>query len=151
MGLVQWQRPSISFTFLFLPKIRIAIRIANCYHITVASVIAPALLPIDNGLGQNPLRIVFAREALADAALGQAVLFLASVHMDKLERKNNNIETIRNRGEAIRLVNQKLNSPQHGLADTTIGAVGALAATEVSTVRRARTRRYTCWNLTDVH
>lgn len=113
---------------------------ANCYDITVASVIAPALLPIDNGLGQNPLRTVFTREALADAALGQAVLFLASVHMDQLQRKSNNIETIRNRGEAIRLVNQRLSSPQHGLADSTIGAVVALAATEVSTVRRARKR-----------
>lgn len=118
------------------PRSKLSDHTANSYPITVASVLAPGFLPIDNGLGDNPLRTILLRHALTDPAFSQALISLASAHMDRVQGKSNNIETFRYTGEAIRLVNENLNSPQHAVADSTIAAVGILGVIEVSTVWR---------------
>ncbi|KAI4126627.1 MAG: hypothetical protein LQ347_004909 [Umbilicaria vellea] len=125
----------VSDSFGTSPSSRHSQRQRLIHHFT--TVLAPALLPIAIGLAENPLRTTYTREALADPAFGEALLFLASAHMDSLQGKSYNIETFRHRGEAIRLVNRSLDSTQQAVADSTIGAVGTMVFFEVSTVRRA--------------
>ncbi|KAF2476893.1 uncharacterized protein BDR25DRAFT_339005 [Lindgomyces ingoldianus] len=72
---------------------------------------------------------VFAREALADPLLLSATLFHAGLHTDAISGSLWSPNTLYYRGEALRSLNQRLQCPRTAICDSTLAAVGYLAAT----------------------
>lgn len=98
----------------------------------VVDVFAPALLSVSTDQGANPLKMVFAREAIAHQALFHATLFFAAAHFDILHGQSSSSDTLMHRGKAIHLINMNLSSSADRLSDSTIGAVTLMAIYEVS-------------------
>ncbi|KFZ09186.1 hypothetical protein V501_05677 [Pseudogymnoascus sp. VKM F-4519 (FW-2642)] len=94
-------------------------------------VFAPALLSVSTDQGANPLKMVFAREAIADQALFHATLFFAAAHFDILHGQSSSSDTLMHRGKAIHLINMNLSSSADRLSDSTIGAVTLMAIYEI--------------------
>jgi hypothetical protein len=69
---------------------------------------------------------------MTDPALFEALLFHASVHLDTRENRPWSLTTLFHRGEAIRLVNERLNSSDDPINDVTIAAIAWTASTGVS-------------------
>ena len=74
---------------------------------------------------------MFATEALTDPALYQGVLYVAAAHTDGLYGHGISPNTLRYRGEAIRLVNLKLHKAAEVVSDFTIATVAMLVVNEV--------------------
>lgn len=98
----------------------------------VLSALIPAVLPMDPTRGTNPLKTILVNYALIEPVLFHAVLFAAAVHEDTLLNRKTNLETLRQRGEMIRLINEALNSPNSATSDATVAAVVLTSANEAS-------------------
>ena len=61
----------------------------------------------------------------------EAALFHSSVHLDGLHDRPWTPVTLHHRGEAIRLVNEFLQSPDRGVSDASIAAVDFIASSGV--------------------
>ncbi|MCJ1314004.1 hypothetical protein MMC25_007684 [Agyrium rufum] len=95
-----------------------------------ASVLAPALLPLDHGRGDNPLNL-FALRAMQEPALLNAILLKVSTHHDSLRGLlAPSFETMRLQCETIRLVQSQLTTGDPNLPDSTIAAVAVMALNE---------------------
>lgn len=70
-----------------------------------------------------------------DPACMQAVLFVSAVHRELLSGSKSlaPLESYLYKGEAIRLINERLGDPDSRLQEGTIAAIACLAAYEVST------------------
>jgi hypothetical protein len=80
----------------------------------------------------NPVTTQWARRAMNDSALFHGILFHASVHIDKFQGKPWRSTTLLHRGEAIRLVSERLNDSDGTVSDETIAAVGWVGSEGVS-------------------
>jgi hypothetical protein len=80
----------------------------------------------------NPVTTQWARRAMDDLALLHGILFHASVHIDRFQAGSWSSITFLHRGEAIRLVSERLNDPDGTVSDETIAAVGWVGAEGVS-------------------
>jgi hypothetical protein len=69
---------------------------------------------------------------LVDVGLLTAILFHASVHTDTVRRRSWNESTLYYRGEAIRIINERLKDPEAAISDSSIAMVAFLAASGVS-------------------
>lgn len=89
-------------------------------------------LPIDAGDGSNnPLTKVWVPNAIADPLLFLTTLNVAAIHLDLLQGRYSSPATIARKGEAIHLINARLQRPSQALTNETIGSVVMLAAMEV--------------------
>jgi hypothetical protein len=82
-------------------------------------------------LAQNPIYAIWGRNALTDPVLLAAILFHSAVHLDLRNRRLYSTVTLHQKGEFIRLLNERLKASKDATSDSTIGAVGFVAATGV--------------------
>lgn len=102
----------------------------------VVSDIAPILQPIPS---KSPSRLstLWGRHALEDPVLLEALYYHSSVHLDERQGKtSSSASTIYHKGESIRLLNERLANSELAVDDATIGAVGLLGASGVSSTKR---------------
>ena len=97
----------------------------------VTTVVARSLFPLVLRRGQHPLLDIWMPHAVTDPALFLATLNFAAVHLDVMHGRRSNPRTLVQKGEAMHLINLRLNSAET-VSDTTIGAVLMLAVVEVS-------------------
>lgn len=73
-------------------------------------------------------------KALSDPACYHATMFISAAHRIRVFGLERNIpaEFYHHKGEAIRLINERLDDPERRLADGTFAAIACLAAFEVS-------------------
>ena len=88
-------------------------------------------LPVDHGIGENPLTKIWLPYALQDYTLFLTTLTFAVAHLEILSGNYKSPKTLLNKGQAIKAVNAKLRDSEHALSNETIGAVAMLAAMEV--------------------
>lgn len=69
--------------------------------------------------------------AVADPLLFLATLNFSAVHLDFMRGQCGSRTTLIHKGETIRLINARLQSPTEALTNITIGAITLLAAVEV--------------------
>jgi hypothetical protein len=69
---------------------------------------------------------------MTGSALFRGILFHASVHIDGLQNIPWSSTTLLHKGEAIRLVSERLNDSDNPVSDETIGAVAWIASEGVS-------------------
>ena len=91
------------------------------------------ILPLAPNLSQNPISTIWARNALADPVLLSALLFHSAAHLDVVRGGPLSAATLHHLGECIRQLNTQLQRPEEATSDSTIAAVGLVAATGVST------------------
>lgn len=103
----------------------------NAFLFLVVSVIAINSLPVDHGIGENPLTKIWLPYALQDSTLFLTTLTFAVAHLEILSGNYESLKTLVNKGKAIKAVNAKLHDREHALSNETIGAVAMLAALEV--------------------
>lgn len=90
------------------------------------------ILPLLNPLGtkdSNPLTAEWAQHGLIDPVLFESILFHSSVHLDLVHQRPWSANTIYHRGEALRLLNDRLQSAEALTDDSIIAAVELLAST----------------------
>jgi Fungal specific transcription factor domain len=75
-------------------------------------------------------------KALNDEACYHGTLFVSAAHRSLLAGTGDNLPEgcYRHKGEAIRIINQRLSDPHQRVEDGTIAAIACLAAYEVSTL-----------------
>ena len=84
--------------------------------------------------GENPLTKIWLPQALQEPALFLATLSFAAVHIEALSGFSGSptsLQTLRQKGEAIKCIDAKLRDSSEALSNGTIGAVSMLAAAEV--------------------
>ncbi|OAL49302.1 hypothetical protein IQ07DRAFT_645272 [Pyrenochaeta sp. DS3sAY3a] len=92
------------------------------------SEIAPKLQPAVSKMNNNIINSIFARTALADPGLLATILFHAGVHSDSLYGRPWSQSTLHYRGETIRILNDRLQSSEEAISDSSVAMVGFLAA-----------------------
>lgn len=98
---------------------------------TVITVIAHNCFPVEPGRGQHPLTNIWMPYAVADPLLFLATTNYAAAHLDIMYGRQNNLRTLAQKAETIRLINLRLQDSAETLSNSTIGAVAMLAAAEV--------------------
>ena len=93
---------------------------------------APAFLPIDRGLDQNPVNRLWVSHALASPALSNAILLFAAVRLDFLYGRAPSVDTLYYQGKTICLLNEALGSQDVAVSDPVIAAVALLVANAAS-------------------
>lgn len=88
-------------------------------------------LPVDHGIGENPLTKIWLPYALQDSTLFLATLTFAVAHLEILSGNYKSPTTLLNKGKVIKAVNAKLRDRENALSNEAIGAVAMLAAMEV--------------------
>ena len=87
-------------------------------------------LPLGKDAAQNPLVNIWLPLAISDPALFFSTLCFAAVHIDILTGRKRNVDLLLRKSDTIKTINEKLQSPNDALSDSTIGSVAMLAATE---------------------
>lgn len=82
-------------------------------------------------MNHNFINSVFARSALADPGLLSTILFHAGVHSDSLHGRPWGESTLHYRGETIKILNERLQSGEDAISDSSVAMVGFLAASGV--------------------
>jgi hypothetical protein len=74
------------------------------------------------------------KNTLSDPACYHGTLFLSSAHRTLLTGTGDTLplECFQHKGEAIRIINERLGDPRRRVTDGTIAAIACLAAFEVS-------------------
>lgn len=104
---------------------------AYYYHINHFIVtFAPAFLPIDRGLDQNPVNRLWVWHSIDNPLLSNAVLHCTSVALDARYYRTTSKQTLYHRGETIRWLNIALSDAKLAMMDSTIAAVALLVASE---------------------
>ncbi|KAG8525259.1 uncharacterized protein KY384_008903 [Bacidia gigantensis] len=85
----------------------------------------------DNSLAVNP-EGQFMSIAITDPALLHATLYLVALHKLQTRRETQASPYLWHRGEAMRLVSNKLCDPETAISDATLGAVALLSAVDNS-------------------
>ena len=98
----------------------------------VASCLGKVCLPIVSSEHEDPLRTDWMPEIMTDPLLSQAITNYAAVHLDVLRGYQHQPETLGRKGQTMRMVNYRLESPDDAIKDSTICAVILLVAMEVS-------------------
>jgi hypothetical protein len=80
----------------------------------------------------NSMNHVLARHALQERGIITTILFHASLHADTLRDEPLSPSTLHYRGEAIRLLNQRLRDSKDAASDGSIAMVAFLASSVVS-------------------
>ena len=96
------------------------------------------ILPLARNLAQNPISTIWVRNALSDPVLLSALLFHSAAHLDVMNGGTLSATTLHHLGECIRQLNTQLRRPEEATSDSTIAAVGIVAATGVSTKKLMR-------------
>lgn len=97
------------------------------------TVIAHNCFPVEPGRGQHPLTNIWMPYAVADPLLFLATTNYAAAHLDIMYGRQNNLRTLAQKAETIRLINLRLQDSAETLSNSTIGAVAMLAAAETTT------------------
>lgn len=92
---------------------------------------APAFLPIDRGLDQNPVNRLWVSHTLANSVLSNAILFFAAVHVDFLYKRRQSVVALYYHGKTICHLNEALSSLDMAVSDPVVAAVALLVAAEV--------------------
>jgi hypothetical protein len=100
-------------------------------HDAVIFAFAPAFLPIDSGLDQNPVNRLWVSNAINNPVLTNAILLFAAVCLDSLHGRPLGIDALYYQWRTISLLNEALSSPDVAVADATVAAVALLVASEV--------------------
>ncbi|KAF2471677.1 uncharacterized protein BDR25DRAFT_342371 [Lindgomyces ingoldianus] len=90
--------------------------------------IAPKLQPVGSNLSRISINYFLARQILEDSGLLSTVLFHAGLHTDALSGKLWSAPTLYHHGETVRILNERLRSPQNAISDSSVAMVGFLAA-----------------------
>jgi hypothetical protein len=101
-----------------------------CCPIVILS-FAPAFLPIDRGLDQNPVNRLWVSHALANPVLSNAILLCAAVRVDFVYGRRQSMETLYYHGKTVCLLNKALSSQDLAVSDPVVAAVALLVAAEV--------------------
>ena len=108
--------------------------LTNNFLSSVVSVVSKTGLLVRCPNGENPLTKIWLPHALQEPTLFLATLSFAAVHIEALTGSSGSqtsLETLRQKGEAIKCVDSKLHDSSEALSNETIGAVSMLAAAEV--------------------
>ena len=91
-------------------------------------------LPIDRGgsSDNNPVRTVWIPLAMSDAVFFQATVTYAAVHLDMLNRTQNQTRTLTKKAQTISMIKERLRCNEDALSNSTVGAISMLAALDVS-------------------
>jgi len=89
------------------------------------------LLPLGVNSDQNHVTTTWARHAMSDLGLYEAILFHAGVHLDTLHGRPRSRTTLYHQGKVIRLLNERLASTEGATSDFTIAMVGMTAGSGV--------------------
>jgi hypothetical protein len=103
-------------------------------HGPVVQNIAPQLQPVGHELSRNSINLL-AQRALSDKGIVCTLLFHSALHFDFVHRRSSTEPTLFYRGETIKLLNRRLESPEDAVSDSTIAMVGFLAASGVGLLR----------------
>ena len=96
------------------------------------------ILPLARNLAQNPISTIWVRNALSDRVLLSALLFHSAAHLDIAHSRSLSTTTHQHLGECIRQLNAQLQRSEEATSDSTIAAVGIVAATGVRTQKLMR-------------
>jgi hypothetical protein len=106
---------------------------ANVIVIDV-SAFAEKLYPIETYWGFNPSKRFWVPLALTDPALLSAILWVSDNFQARLIGQKERPSGINHLQQAIRILNERLQSPSQVISDTTIATVASLALLEVGTL-----------------
>lgn len=93
--------------------------------------IAPTIQPFNSHIPCNPIGSMLAQRAVHDPVLLEAYLFHSAVHLDHLYNRPWGLMTLYHRGQAIRLLNKRLECAESSISDNIIAAVALLGASGV--------------------
>ncbi|KAH8666022.1 fungal-specific transcription factor domain-containing protein [Tricladium varicosporioides] len=92
--------------------------------------VAPAFLPIDRGLDQNPVNRLWAWHSLTSPLLTHSILHISATRLDRFYHRSASPGTLYYRGETIRLLNEALSCWDDAISDSIIAAIAILVASE---------------------